>query len=164
MTKTKRLCTLAISLALSLLLSFVEHQIPPLVTVPGVKIGLANVVTVFLLYALSAKDAFCVSILRVLLSSLLFGSIVSMIYALSGALLSFFVMLLFKKLDFFSEIGVSVLGGVFHNIGQIISAIFVLGTASIAYYLPVLLISGVISGAVIGIISGLIIKRLKNKI
>ena len=164
MTKTKRLCTLALSVALALLLSFVEHQIPPLVAVPGVKIGLANLVTVFLLYALSPKDAFCVSILRVLLSSLLFGSLVSMIYALSGALLSFFVMLLFKKIDVFSELGVSVLGGVFHNIGQIISAIFVLGTASIAYYLPVLLISGVLSGTVIGIISGLIIKRLKNKI
>lgn len=161
---TKKLTTLSLSVALAMLLSFIESQIPPFVAVPGVKIGLSNVVTVFLLYTYGWREAGCVAIVRVILSSLLFGSAVSMIYALSGAALSFFIMIFLKKLPFFTEMGVSVAGGVFHNAGQIICACIIMENAAISAYLPPLIISGTAAGAVVGILSGLLVKKLKGKI
>lgn len=161
---TKKLTALSLSVALALLLSFIESQIPPFVAVPGIKVGLSNIVTVFLLYTYGWREAGCVSIIRVCLSSLLFGSAVSLIYALSGAVLSFFVMILLKKLPVFSEMGVSVAGGVFHNAGQIICACIIMENAKISAYLPLLVISGTVAGAVVGIVSGLLVKKLKNKI
>ncbi len=160
----KKLTFLAVAVALAMILSFIESQIPPLVAIPGMKIGLSNMVTVFLLYTLGAKPALSVSIIRVLLSALIFGSFVSMLYSLSGALLSFLIMIAFKKINLFSQIGVSALGGVFHNIGQVICASFVMGTSTIFVYLPALLVVGVVSGALIGILSGILSVRLKDKI
>ena len=158
----KRLTTLSLSVALAMILSFLESQIPPLAAVPGVKIGLSNIVTVFLLYTLGPLPAAGVSLVRVILSSLLFSSPVSLIYSLSGALLSFLCMLLAKKLEIFGTVGVSVIGGVMHNAGQIIAAAFVLGTSEIVYYLPVLAISGVVAGIAVGTLAGLLTKRLEK--
>jgi heptaprenyl diphosphate synthase len=161
---TKKLCALSAAVALAMILSFVESQIPPIVPIPAVKIGLANVVTVFLLYTFGWKEAGAVSLVRIGLSSILFGSPVSMLYSLSGAVLSFLLMLLFKRLKLFSTIGVSIVGGVFHNVGQIICAAFILGTATIVVYLPVLLISGVVGGIAVGSLGGLLVLKIKKYI
>ena len=160
----KNLTTLSLSVALAMLLSFVESQIPPLAAVPGVKMGLSNIVTVFLLYTLGVKSAALVSFVRVCLASLLFGSAVSLLYSLSGAVLSFLVMLLLKKIGRFSTVGVSVAGGVFHNAGQIIAAALIMETALIASYLPVLIVSGTIAGVCVGVLAGMLTARLKDVI
>ncbi len=161
---TRKITTLALSVALAMILSFVESQIPPLVAIPGIKIGLANIVTVFLLYTLGEIPAMSVSAVRVVLSSLLFSSLVSMAYALAGAVLSFVTMFLLKRFSPLGITGVSVAGAVMHNVGQIAVAMLVLGTAEIAYYLPVLIISGTIAGVGVGLISGLLTKRLTGVI
>lgn len=161
---TKKLTTLSIAVALAMILSFVETLIPPLVAVPGVKIGLANVVTVFLIYIYGWREAGCVALIRVALSSVLFGSPVGFIYSAAGALLSFLVMVSVKKLGFFSEVGVSVLGGVFHNVGQIAVACIIMENAAIASYLPPLLISGTVAGVAVGTLAGILTVKLKGKI
>ncbi len=160
--KTKRLATLALLVAVGMLLSFIESRIPPIVAVPGVKLGLANVATLFALYSLSAKDAAIVSVLRVSLSSLLFGNVSSFLYALGGALLSLLVMLLLKKIKLFTPIAVSAVGGIAHNIAQIGVAFLMLRTDVVLYYLAPLLLSGVITGTVIGIIGGILINKLSK--
>ena len=158
--KTKKVATLGLCIALSMVLSFIEHQIPPLVAVPGVKVGLPNLVMVFMLYKIGWKETAIVSLIRVVLVSMVFGSVVSMAYGLVGATLSLIGMVLLKKTKLFSTIAVSVAGGVLHNIGQIAVACVVMGTAQIVYYLPVLLISGTIAGVVIGFVAGLLVKKL----
>ncbi len=157
----KKITLLGCCLAAAMLLSFVESLVPPIVAVPGVKIGLANIAVIFVLCRIGLKEAYLVSFVRVLLSALLFGNIVSLVYSACGALLSLTAMSILKKVNFFSVFGISVVGAVVHNIGQIIAAIIILGSSVIALYLPVLILSGVLSGAVIGILSGIIIKRLK---
>ena len=158
----KKLTALSASVALAMVLSFLESLIPPLVSVPGVKIGLANVVTVFLLYTFGSREAGAVSLIRVLLSALLFGSAVSLIYALSGATLSFIGMLLLKKLPLSSEVSVSIAGGVLHNAGQIIAACIVMENAAIISYLPPLIISGTLAGVAVGILAALLVKKLSR--
>ncbi len=147
--------------ALAMILSYIESLIPAFVAVPGFKIGLANSVTVFALYYLGRRYALCISVVRVLLSALLFGSPVSLIYSISGALLSLMGMSLLRGVRIFSPIGVSTAGGVLHNIGQIAAACFLLGSGAI-FYLPALLIGGVISGVVIGLIAGIVMSRVKS--
>ena len=147
-----------------MILSFVESLIPPLVAVPGVKIGLANIVTVFLLYTLGARAAGAVSLVRVLLSALLFGNVQSLIFALSGAVLSFVVMLIAKRLLPFGKVGVSVLGAVAHNAGQVAAAVIVMETAALAYYFIPLVISGTIAGVFVGILAAIITTRLEKVI
>lgn len=161
---TKKLTALSLCVALAMLLSFIESQIPPFVAVPGIKMGLSNIVTVFLIYTYGWREAGSVLIVRVALSSLLFGSALSMIYSLSGAILSFAAMLLLKSVPFLSETGVSVAGGVMHNAGQIICACLIMENAAISSYLPPLIISGTLAGIAVGTIAGLLIKRLKDKI
>ena len=158
--KTKKVAFLGMCIALSMILSFVESQIPPLAAVPGVKMGLPNIVMVFMLYKIGAKETAIVSIIRVILVGFLFGSPLSMIYSLVGATLSLIGMIILKKTNFFAPITVSVVGGILHNVGQIATACFVMDTAQIAYYLPVLLITGTIAGVIIGIVAALILKRL----
>ena len=158
--KTKKVAFLGMCIALSMILSFVESQIPPLAAVPGVKMGLPNIVMVFMLYKVGAKDTAIVSILRVILVGILFGTPLSMIYSLVGAALSLIGMILLKKTNLFAPITVSVAGGILHNIGQIATACIVMETAQIAYYLPVLLISGTIAGIMIGLTAAMILKRL----
>ena len=158
--KTKKVAFLGMCIALSMILSFVESQIPPLMAVPGVKVGLPNIVMVFMLYKIGAKETAIVSILRVILVGILFGTPLSMIYSLVGAALSLIGMIILKKTNLFAPVTVSVVGGILHNVGQIATACFVMDTAEIAYYLPVLFISGTIAGIVIGYVAGLILKRL----
>ena len=160
--KTKRVAFLGLSIALAMILSFVEHQIPALVAIPGIKVGLPNLVIVFLLYRVGWKDAVIVSVVRTLLVSILFGNIQMLTFSVAGAALSLASMILLKKTNWFSTITVSIVGGICHNIGQIVAAIIWTETAGIVSYLPVLLISGTVAGAVIGLISGMLVERLKK--
>ena len=162
--ETRKIARMGLLVALSMILSYVESLIPACVAVPGVKVGLANIVVIFALYTLGPIEALTVSLLRVILSSFLFGSVLSLLYSLSGALLSLGGMILMKKVKIFSTTAVSVTGGVLHNVGQILVACLVLETDVLLYYLPVLILSGTITGAVIGIIASLVIKRLENNI
>ena len=160
--KTKKVAFLSMCIALSMILSYFESLIPPLVAVPGVKVGLPNIVLVFMLYKIGWKETAVVSILRVVLVGLLFGTPLSMIYSLVGAALSLIGMIILKKTNLFAPVTVSVVGGILHNVGQIATACFVMDTAEIAYYLPVLLITGTIAGIIIGYVAGLILKRLEK--
>ena len=158
--KAKRLTVVALSVSLAMIFSFVESQIPPLAMVPGVKIGLANIVTVFLLYSLGLPEAVLVSFIRVVLSSILFGNMTSFIYSIAGAVLSIITMLIAKNITPLGKVGVSVVGALAHNAGQVIAACIVMGTAALSiYYLP-LIITGTLSGAVIGVIAGIVTKRV----
>ena len=159
--KTLQLTTLAFIIAFAMILSFVESRIPAFVAIPGVKVGLANIAVIFTLYKLGVKEAITVSIIRVLLIAMLFGSAVSLIYSISGAVLSLVSMILLKKLTPLTEVAVSVTGGVMHNVGQIAAASFMLSTNVVVYYLPFLLVSGTIAGIVVGIASAILIKRIK---
>ena len=160
----KKLTSLSVAVALAMVLSFIESLIPPLVAVPGIKIGLANIVTVFLLYVFGWREAASVSLIRVLLSALLFGSAVSLIYSLTGAILSFVGMLLLKKLPISSEVSVSIVGGVLHNAGQIGAASVIMESAAIIGYLPPLIISGTVAGVAVGTLAALLVKKLKGVI
>lgn len=159
---TKGLVTLSALIAVAMILSYIESLIPAFVAVPGVKMGLSNIATVFALYALGWQYAICVSVVRVLLSALLFGNVVGLIYSLSGAALALIVMILLQKFDIFSSVGVSVAGGVAHNIGQVLAACVVMETASLAVYIIPLLLSGTVSGVVIGLVAGNLVERVKK--
>ena len=150
--------------AVALILSYIESLIPLSFAVPGVKLGLANIVSLFVLYRLDWRFASLVSLLRVLLAALLFGSAMTLAYSASGAALSLALMILLKKSAGFSAVGVSCAGAVAHNIGQIAMAAILTETAQIAYYLPVLIISGVITGLAIGAAGAVIIQRIKLNI
>ena len=162
--KTKKLTVMALTTALAMILSFVESQIPAFVAVPGVKMGLANIAVVFALYKLGWKEAVAISLVRVVLVSMLFGSIASLFYSLAGAVLSLAGMGLLKKGGRFTEIVVSVAGGILHNIGQIAMASIILETDALRYYLPFLLLSGIVAGVVIGVVSAIMVKRIQIRI
>lgn len=153
---------LGLSIALAMIMSYIEVLVPLSFAVPGIKMGLANIVIIFVLYKLGTKEAVLVSVIRVILVSLLFSNAMAMAYSIAGAVLSLVVMWILKKTDKFSVIGVSVAGGIMHNVGQIIMAIILLGTEQIALYLPVLIVTGTITGVVIGIVAGIVINRFKN--
>ena len=157
---TRRLTALSLTVAFALILSFVESRIPAFVAIPGIKVGLANIAIIFTLYKFGIKEAIAVSGVRVFLMATLFGSPVSFFYSVCGATLSLTVMFILKKLTPLSEIAVSVSGGVMHNIGQIIAASIMLGTNVVLYYLPFLLLSGVIAGIAVGVASGLLLKKV----
>ncbi|MBP5266589.1 MAG: Gx transporter family protein [Lachnospiraceae bacterium] len=159
--KAKRIAFLGLMVALAFVLSYVEMLLPINIGIPGAKIGLANLVVMVALYKIGPRDAFTLSLVRVILVGLTFGNMAMMLYSLAGALLSFAAMMIGKRTNLFSAVGVSVLGGVFHNMGQIIVAMFVLETTSLVYYLPFLVVIGTVSGIVIGIVSGMIVQRLK---
>ena len=159
--KTKKLTVMALTTAVAMILSFVESQIPAFVAVPGVKVGLANIAVVFALYRLGWKEAAAISLVRVVMVSMLFGSIASLFYSLAGAVLSLAGMGLMKKTGRFTEIMVSVTGGILHNIGQIDMACLILETAALRYYLPFLLVSGIIAGVVVGLVSAVLVQRVK---
>ena len=158
--KTKKVAFLGLSIALAMVLSFVESQIPAFVAIPGIKVGLPNLVMVFLLYKVGWKETVIVSIIRVVLVSMLFGNAQTMAFSIAGAVLSLAGMILLKKLKFFSCIAVSVVGGVLHNIGQIAMACLITQTVGVVTYLPVLLVSGTIAGVVIGLIGAMLVKKL----
>lgn len=158
--KVKRIAFAGMLVALAFVLSFVEYMIPIHLGIPGVKLGLANLVVVVSLYTLGEKQSFVISMIRVLLVAFTFGNLSALMYAAGGAILSFGVMVAAKKSNFFGVNGVSVLGGIFHNIGQIVVAAFIVENARLFYYLPILLLSGVLAGFLIGILSGMVTKRI----
>jgi heptaprenyl diphosphate synthase len=162
--KTKKLTVLALCIALAMILSFIESQIPAFVAIPGIKAGLANIAVVFVLYKLGWKEATLVSLIRVFLIGILFGTGVSLLYSAAGAVLSMLGMILLKKTGLFSAVAVSVTGGVLHNIGQIGMACFLLETNVIKYYLPFLILSGVVAGIVIGLVSAIMVQRISLKV
>lgn len=156
----RRTVTLSLLVAVALILSYVESLIPPFIAVPGVKIGLANAVTVFALYLLDIRGAVIISLLRVSLASLLFGNPVSFIYSLAGALLSIVAMLSLRRINFFSTVGVSAVGGVAHNVGQVVVAALIMENSGLLYYLSSLVVAGVIAGAAIGVVSAVLVDKL----
>ena len=160
---TKKVAFLGLSASLALLLSWIEFLLPPLyAAVPGIKIGLPNVVILTVLYLVGTKEAAAVSLVRLCVSSLLFGNPVTFVYSAAGAVLSLLLMILLKKLDRLSTVGVSVAGGVAHNIGQTVVAMLLLNTPQIAYYLIVLTVTGTISGIFIGLCGAFLTKRLSK--
>ena len=149
-----------ILIALAFIFSYVEALIPLPVPVPGMKLGLANLVNVVGLYTVGAAGTIAVGLIRIVMVGFTFSNPGSMLYALSGGVLSLAAMALAKKMDWFDKTGVSILGGVCHNIGQLSMAAWITGTASVFSYLPVLLVAGVITGAVIGLLGGLVTERI----
>ena len=160
MKKTKKLALLGMCTAAAMILSYVESFIP--FGVPGLKVGLPNVVTVFLLYRFGLRETLAVSLVRCVLTALLFGSVMSLAYSLAGAALSITVMCLLQKWGKLSPVGVSVAGGITHNAGQIAVAIAVTGVEEIAYYMPVLAVGGTLAGVVIGVAGALMLKHLEK--
>ncbi|MBR6517907.1 MAG: Gx transporter family protein [Bacilli bacterium] len=160
--KAKNIAAFGVYVALAMIFSYIELQIPPLVAIPGIKLGLPNVVIIIAMYKFGWKEAILINILRVLLVSVLFGTVLSLLYSIAGAILSLFVMIILKKSKIFSTVLVSVFGAISHNIGQITVAIFVLETSELLYYLPVLIITGTISGVLLGLIGATIVKKLDN--
>ena len=160
--RTSWIAARGLLIALALVLSWVESQIPVFFAVPGMKLGLTNLVVLIALYKMGPVDALVLNAVRILLVGLSFGNLFSMIYSLAGGVLSFLVMFLLKKTGRFHMATVSIAGGVFHNVGQVIVAMLVLSSGYVAYYLSVLWISGIAAGAVIGLISGQILKRLPS--
>lgn len=161
--KTKnKVAYLGVFMALALILSYVESLIPFYFGIPGVKLGLTNLVVVMMLYSIGTKEAFAVSMLRIVLAGFLFGNLFSILYSLAGGILSFLVMYLMKKTNLFHVVSVSVTGGITHNIGQLVVAALVVNTFNIMYYGPILLIAGVLTGFLIGIVAQEIIIRLEK--
>lgn len=161
MTKSQKVSYCAVFTALAMIFSYVEAILPISFGIPGIKLGLANLVTVTGLYYMSKKDVFLISLTRILLMGLLFGNGMSLLYSLTGGILSYIIMVTLKKKSSLSVLAVSVSGGVFHNIGQLAAAAFAVSNIHIFYYLPALLIAGVVTGLLIGIVSEKILKILK---
>lgn len=160
----KRVSYYGLFAALSILMGYIEFLIPIPVPIPGVKLGLANVVVLVMLYVIGAKGTFFISLIRVLLSGLLFAGFAGLLYSLAGALCSFAAMALLQKTGKCSILGVSVAGGIFHNVGQIVVAALVVENVKMAYYLPFLLVSGVVTGIVIGVVARLALAHLPRMV
>lgn len=157
----KNIALFGIMVALAFTFSYFESLIPFNFGIPGVKLGLANLVVVVAIYTMNPGEAFFIAVVRIFLAGLTFGNFYSLAYSLCGGVLSFAVMLLMKKTKL-SVVGVSTLGGVCHNIGQIIVAAIIMRTVRVAYYLPVLLVAGMLTGLLMGILSNLIVNRVKK--
>ena len=158
----RQITTMGMLVALAMMLGFVETLIPINLGIPGMKLGLANIVVVIALFLFDVKTAVVVSILRIILIAMTFGNMSMMFYSIAGASLSLLSMITVSKIKSFSLISVSIIGGIMHNVGQIICAAFVVRTNGVFTYLPVLIIAGLVSGALIGIVAGLILVRLTN--
>lgn len=162
MNKTKMITAYGLLIALALVLSYVETLVPAFFAVPGMKLGLTNIVVVVALYKIDYKSGFIINVVRILLVALLFGNGASLMYSIAGGVLSYAVMALLKRFGQFSIVAVSAAGGIFHNVGQILMAMILLYTTAIGYYLAVLWFTGIITGIVIGIIAAEITKRLPD--
>ncbi len=162
---TRRLTFSAMCVCISLMLAYIEALLPPMLpAAPGIKPGLANIMAVFVLYKYSARACAAVNGARIALSALLFGGVWGLCYGAAGALFSLAAMAVLKKTSAFSPVGVSIAGGVFHNIGQIFFAALALGTRGLWLYLPVLAIAGTLSGACVGLAAALLLQYLKNAV
>lgn len=159
--RTKNMAITALMVALALIFSYIEAIIPYNPGIPGVKLGIANIVTLIALYLLSTKHAWAVSVIRVLIAGLLFNGVFAAVYSLAGAIVSLTGMILLKKSNLFSIAGVSMAGGVLHNMGQLIMAALLLQDSKIFLYFPVLLFSGMITGIIIGLGASVICQRIR---
>lgn len=148
--------------ALALIFSYIETLVPISFGIPGVKLGLANLIIVIALYKIPLREVYVLSIVRVLLSGVLFGNYFSIAYSLAGGLLSLTVMALLKKTGGFSVIGISIAGGVCHNIGQLVVAMIVVETFAMSYYMPVLLVAGLITGFLTGVVADQVLRRISD--
>lgn len=161
--KTKKLTFLALCACIALILSYIESLLPPIFSaVPGIKVGLPNIMIIFTLYRYGLCAAGAVSMIRICLSALLFGNVWSLAYSICGGTLSLFLMFLLKKTERFSYVGVSVVGGISHNLGQILLAMVALKTREIGFYMIVLSFSGIIAGIFVGLASALMLKYVKK--
>ena len=161
--KLKQMTTNALLTAIALTIFMIEAQIPPLVPIPGIKLGLANIITVFALFAYTPKDALLILFVRVFLGSVFSGQISTLLYSLGGGMACFASLLVLRRLVSQSQLWVcGVIGAIFHNIGQIIVAIIVTGTPGIIVYLPVLMVSGIITGCFTGVCSQLLYHKLNK--
>ena len=159
--RTKKIAILGILASFAMVLSYLELLLPPIsVALPGIKMGLPNIVIIFTLYRLGARHAITVSLVRILCVALLFGNAMTLAYSLAGAALSLALMILLKHFDLISPIGVSVVGGIMHNAGQILVAILVLRTVEIGYYMIILTVSGTVAGLLVGLAGYYLIKLL----
>lgn len=149
--------------ALAIIFGYVEMLLPVFFVVPGMKVGLANLVTVFVLYRYRAKEAAVISLIRIVVIGFLFANLFSILYSLAGAALSLLCMTAARRFSGLSIVGVSILGGVTHNLGQLIVAALVVENGNVFYYFPALLISGLVTGALIGIVTGEILKRTTGR-
>lgn len=159
---TKRITYTGMFVAIAMVFSYLESMIPVNIAVPGIKLGLANMVTIVVMYRLRISDAWIVSLVRVVLSSLLFGNMTVMVYSMAGAVLSLLVMTLCRKKDLFGLLGTSILGGVSHNAGQIAMAALLMKSGNIMLYMPVLCISGTIAGVCIGLAGAVLVRKLPS--
>lgn len=165
MKKTRKLAIYGVLTALAIIFGYIELQLPAFFAVPGIKPGLTNIVVVVALYSLDNKSALFINFVKIAIVSMLFGTVIAFMFSAIGGLLSTTVMILLKKTDKLSPIGVSAAGGITHNIGQIIVAMFVTGTTNILWYLGILWLTGTISGLLVGLIGGMICKHIDlNKI
>lgn len=161
-TPGRRVALDGILVALAMIFSYMETFIPFNFGVPGIKLGLANLVVLLGLTFLPAVDVLLVSVVRIVLSSLLFGNVMSLWYSLAGGLLSFLCMWLLTRREGYSIIGISMAGGVMHNVGQVITAAIIVKTIQLTWYLPVLLVAGLVTGAIIGTLAKLLMPRVRK--
>ena len=160
----RRVALTGMMASLALIFSYVEVLFPFNAGIPGVKLGLANLVPLIILYRLDARYAFAANLIRVILAGLLFSGLFAALYSLAGSLASFLVMYLLKKTRLFSVIGVSTAGGVFHNLGQLIVAMLAISGPQLFHYMPVLIISGMIAGIIVGIGASILLDRIPEKL
>ena len=160
--KGARLASFGVFVALALIFSYIETLIPFQIGIPGVKLGLANLVIVIALYRMPVGEVYLLSGVRVVLTGFLFGNLMSILYSLAGGILSLTVMWGMKRIRSVSILGVSIAGGVFHNIGQLLAAALMVETYGVFSYLPVLLISGLLTGFVIELAAGEMLKRIRS--
>lgn len=160
----KRTAYLGLFAALAIIFGYVETLLPVFTGIPGIKLGLTNLVNVFILYTYSWKEAGIISVIRIVVIGFMFGNLFSILFSLAGAGLSLFCMNIGKRISGLSVVGVSILGGITHNLGQIVIAAMVVENVNLFYYFPALLIAGLVTGMLIGIVSGEIRKRIPGRI
>jgi len=158
--KSKKIALYGLFISLAFIFSYIESLIPIPFPVPGIKLGLANLVVVVAMYGIGMKESFVLSMVRILLVGFTFRDPSTLLFSFAGGIFSWLMMAVFKKLRLFSMVGVSIIGGIAHNIGQIIVAVIYVSNTGIIYYLPFLMISGLVSGTLIGILAALVLKRL----
>lgn len=159
---TKKLTISALLVALAMIFSYIEVLIPFNFGIPGIKLGLANLIVVVAMYLLGTRQAFMISMVRIILVAFTFGNLAALLYSIAGGILSFVVMTLCRRIKGLSVMGVSVAGGVSHNIGQIIVAVLVVENMNLLFYVPVLIIAGVVTGLLIGLVAGLVLPAVKK--
>lgn len=158
----KKIAYISLLTALALICSYIETLIPINFGIPGIKIGLANIVSIVAIYLFEYYVGFIIVIIRVLIAGFLFGNMYGILYSMAGGIISIIVMVLLRKLNLFSILGVSIAGGVTHNLAQLLVAVLVVNQIRLSFYGPVLILSGVIMGGIIGVLGKSVIKVLKH--